>query len=328
MGQIGKQDYPYLNVLNNSNNIKVSVETLTSAAIDNIAVSVGTMDNWDENSRCKVNPISGQTGVQGGAGAVTTKTQRVVLASNDPAVELLKTLPEFSAEIYFSPVDFQVAFTTNVTLTATGAPFDIDDTGCYITKINYKPNGGAWQTLSNAHNGVNIASISNVITVAGAGTPFASGDVYVVSVIGQRKSYDNSTDTLKITEQAPLSNRYVQDSLIDTTNTAAATTYFPAATGQAMDGYKDLSLTGKLITTGTITMTLEASNDEDTTNADWVQVYGYDNKNDLFVNQYVITNTTLTFTLMLTSFNYSNYRIKIIDSSSTNTYIVKARKVY
>ena len=95
-----------------------------------------------------------------------------------------------------------------------------------------------------------------------------------------------------------------------------------------MDGYKDLSLTGKLITTGTITMTLEASNDEDTTNADWVQVYGYDNKNDLFVNQYVITNTTLTFTLMLTSFNYSNYRIKIIDSSSTNTYIVKARKVY
>jgi len=281
-----------------------------------------------ENNRTKVSPISGQTGVQSGAGAVDAKTQRFTLASDDPAVVLLKTLPDFNGELYFSPIDFQIAYTSNTTLTATGAPFDIDDTGCLVTKIYYKPLNGNWAVLNNTHNGVSITASSNVITVAGAGTPFVSTDTYVVAVLGQRKSYDSSTDTLKITEQAPISNRYVQDSLVDTTNTAAATTYFPATTGQAMDGYKDLSISGKFITTGTLTMTLEASNDEDTTNADWIQVYGYDNKNDVFINQYVITNTTLTFALLFTSFNYSNYRIKIVDTSSTNTYIIKARKVY
>lgn len=150
----------------------------------------------------------------------------------------------------------------------------------------------------------------------------------MVFVLGQRKGYDLYTDTVKITEQAPISNRYVQDSLVDAVNTAAATTYFPAATGQAMDGYKDLSFSGKLITTGTITITFEATNDEDTTNADWIQVYGYDAKNDVFINTYTLTNTTLTFALIFNSFNFSNYRVKIVDSSSTNTYILKARKVY
>jgi hypothetical protein len=75
-------------------------------------------------------------------------------------------------------------------------------------------------------------------------------------------------------------------------------------------------------------MTFEATNDEDTTNADWVQVYFYDNKNDVFVSQYAINNATLTFACMLNGLNYSNYRVKIVDASSTNTYIVKARKVY
>jgi hypothetical protein len=244
-------------------------------------------------------------------------------------VELLKTNPDYTGEFYFSPFDFQITYTTSTTLTATGAPFDIDDANSIITKIFYKSSGTTWYSLSNMSNNVIITSSSNIITVSGATIPFTTGDTaYVVAVLGQRKSYDVYTDTLKITEQAPISNRYVQDSLVDTTNTAAATTYFPATTGQAMDGYKDLSFSGKFITTGTLTMTLEASNDEDTTNADWIQVYGYDNKNDVFINTYSITNTTLTFALTLNSFNYSNYRIKVIDTSSTNTYIIKARKVY
>jgi len=40
------------------------------------------MDDWDETDRCKVNPIAGQAGVQGGSGTVTALTQRVVLATD------------------------------------------------------------------------------------------------------------------------------------------------------------------------------------------------------------------------------------------------------
>lgn len=243
---------------------------------------------------------------------------------------LLASLPVIYGEPYLSPQDFTVTYTSALTLTATGAPFDIDDSAVYVAAIVVKNAAGLWTKYINAHNGVSISSSSNVITIAGAGlTPFLVTDLaYRVAILGQEKAYDPSTDTEKVTEQSPISNKYVQDSLVDATNTAAATTYFPSATGMSMDGFSALSFTGKLITTGTITMTIEATNDEDTTNADWIQIYGYDNKNDVFINQYVITAITLTFAMMFNGLNYSNYRVKLVDTASTNTYIIKSRKVY
>lgn len=47
-----------------------------------IQTSVQIMDDWDESDRAKVNPIVGQAGVQGGSGAVSVNTQRVVLATD------------------------------------------------------------------------------------------------------------------------------------------------------------------------------------------------------------------------------------------------------
>lgn len=47
-----------------------------------IAGSLNVMDDWDESDRAKVNPIAGQAGVQGGSGAVSANTQRVVLATD------------------------------------------------------------------------------------------------------------------------------------------------------------------------------------------------------------------------------------------------------
>lgn len=46
------------------------------------ATSLAILDDWDENDRCRVNPIQGENGVQGASGIVTTKTQRVVLATD------------------------------------------------------------------------------------------------------------------------------------------------------------------------------------------------------------------------------------------------------
>lgn len=46
------------------------------------AASLNVMDDWDESDRAKVNTIAGQAGVQGGSGAVSASTQRVVLATD------------------------------------------------------------------------------------------------------------------------------------------------------------------------------------------------------------------------------------------------------
>lgn len=46
------------------------------------AASLSVLDDWDETNRAAVNTIAGQVGVQGGSGAVTALTQRVVLATD------------------------------------------------------------------------------------------------------------------------------------------------------------------------------------------------------------------------------------------------------
>jgi hypothetical protein len=53
-----------------------------STALSAIQTAVQIIDDWDETDRAKVNPIVGQAGVQGGSGAVSANTQRVVLATD------------------------------------------------------------------------------------------------------------------------------------------------------------------------------------------------------------------------------------------------------
>lgn len=57
-----------------------------------IGEAVEIMDDWDESDRAKVNPIAGQAGVAAGSGATDALTQRVVSATDDPAVVLLGTI--------------------------------------------------------------------------------------------------------------------------------------------------------------------------------------------------------------------------------------------
>lgn len=54
----------------------------TEASLAAAAASLAILDDWDESDRAKVNPIAGQAGVQGGSGAVSALTQRVVLATD------------------------------------------------------------------------------------------------------------------------------------------------------------------------------------------------------------------------------------------------------
>jgi len=122
-------------------------------------------------------------------------------------------------------------------------------------------------------------------------------------------------------------NNSFNDDLVDTTNVAAATHYYPDSDGFTMDGYSDLSFSGKLIDgDGTLTLTIEATNDEDTSGGDWIQVYGYDDKNNAVANSWAVTNGTLTFANSFNAANYRYFRVKLVASGATNTVIVKARR--
>jgi hypothetical protein len=139
--------------------------------------------------------------------------------------------------------------------------------------------------------------------------------------------YTYATTSNRVEEVDPLNDKDTIVNLVDTTNVSAATHYYPSATGASMDGYKDMSLSGKFIDAdGTLTLTVEMMNDEDTSGGDWVQVYGYDDKNNATVNSWTVTNGTLTFSNSFNNANYKYYRIAVVASGATNTVIVKERK--
>lgn len=82
-----------------------------ATAASAIQTAVQVMDDWDESDRLKNNPIVGQAGVAAGAGAVGVTTQRMTLASDDPAVALLTTIDADTGN---------VASSTSTTATNTG----------------------------------------------------------------------------------------------------------------------------------------------------------------------------------------------------------------
>lgn len=146
-------------------------------------------------------------------------------------------------------------------------------------------------------------------------------------ILTQTAGYDSVSDSVQVTEQSPDRNASVVNSLLDAVNIPATTNYYPSTTGISMDGYKDMSLTGKFIDAdGTMTLTVEATNDEDTTNADWVQIYGYDSKGNALVNQVTITNGTVTYALSFDDLNYSYIRVVMVNNGATNTGIIKMRR--
>ncbi len=115
--------------------------------------------------------------------------------------------------------------------------------------------------------------------------------------------------------------------MADTTNVSAATHYYPASTGATMDGYKDQSMTGKFIDAdGTLTLTLEVSNDEDPATADWNGAYFYDDELNSTVSSKTVTNGTELFSLSVNNNNFRLYRWVVIASGATNTVILKERK--
>ena len=71
---------------NAGTNLNTSALSLEATQAD-VRTALQIIDDWDETDRAKVNPIVGQAGVQGGAGAATATTQRVAIATDANAIE-------------------------------------------------------------------------------------------------------------------------------------------------------------------------------------------------------------------------------------------------
>lgn len=77
---------------NAGTNLNTSLLALESGGnLAAITAAIQIMDDWDEADRAKVNSIAGQAGVQGGAGAVTALTQRVVIATDQTSIPVTQS---------------------------------------------------------------------------------------------------------------------------------------------------------------------------------------------------------------------------------------------
>ena len=298
--------YPVLNISLSSGDIQIGAVELKNASTDDRAAIVR-------------------------ADAAKTAATMVLVTQNIDSSGNIGggSSPSTTAD-YKSPADFTATYTSNVTITLRGVPITITDNS-QIKYIMMVPAAGQAKIFVNGSGGVTIAHAANVLTISGAGTPFTAGDVYEVGINGTTKAYDLSTDAKKTINLTPESSKYVQDSLVDTTNVAADTNYYPSSTGMSMDGYKDFSLSGKFIDAdGTMTLSLQATNDEDTTNAEWIDIslLGIDGNTGINViaSAMTVTNGTLTFGIEYNNLNYSNIRVKMVNGGATNTAIIKARR--
>ena len=70
------------NITNISGTISLPTGAATLAEQQTQTASLSVLDDWDETNRAAVNLIASQVGVQGGSGAVSANTQRVVLATD------------------------------------------------------------------------------------------------------------------------------------------------------------------------------------------------------------------------------------------------------
>jgi hypothetical protein len=240
-----------------------------------------------------------------------------------------------SAE-FISPTDFTATYTSSSTITITGMPFTITNSSQIVYVKVYNTSTRLATTYVAGSGNISFGYSAGVITIYSSGTAITaltSNDTYEVGINGQEKAYDPTTDTEKSIEQSPLSAKYVQDSLLDTTNVAAATNYYPSSTGMSMDGFSSISFSGKFIDAdNTTTMTIEAMDDEDTS-GDWIDVTQCFNNDKAGIATGIgasvtVTSGTVTFAISRLMFNYSYFRVKLVTGDATNTCIIKCRRMY
>ena len=225
---------------------------------------------------------------------------------------------------HWTPNDGTCVFTSNVTLTCSGFPTTVDDANGTVISIMYYPTGSTFRrVLINGVGGVSMKAAANVITVAGAGTPFAALDTYRVGVQFQQKEHDATTNAGRVSETNPINQQMYSELLIDTTN-QSGTAYYPSSSGWSNQGQPNFSITGYFIEATaaiTTTFTVECTNDPDATDANaWRAMYGEDWGNNANVNSFSQTGAgTLQVHWVFPKANFRACRFKVVYGDATNT---------
>jgi hypothetical protein len=205
----------------------------------------------------------------------------------------------------------------------TGLSFTLDQKD--VVSASYRKLAGDWYYLGFEPS---LGTGDTLSFTSMTGT-FLSTDQVDIVIVNVPKTEDKANDANKSLEQSPLWARYQIDEIYDGTNLGAGTNYYPSATGAPMDGYTNLSFTSNLVDAdGTITYSLEVTNDEDLTNGTWMPVYGYDATLNAVVNTLTVTNGTLNSAWDFDNLNVNGWRVKVVTSGSTNTVVIKSRRTF
>jgi|ETNvirnome_6_100_1030635.scaffolds.fasta_scaffold10614_3 hypothetical protein len=212
--------------------------------------------------------------------------------------------------------DFTTAYTSGTTLTLSSLPSDItafvaDD---IATVVQIATDGSVTATYTRDDSIMTMSG--DVLTVSSA--TFAASDTFVVYTNVARpsagQSFTTATSSDRVEEIDPVSEHYAEEELIDDTNVAAATNYYPSSDGKVLGAMNLVSIQGMI--SGGVTTTVEATWD-DAASPDWVDVTpaGY----DLLTNvtggaSFVDTNFALDFDQL----NAKKIRIKSVTADGTN----------
>lgn len=147
-----------------------------------MVASLSVLDDWDESDRAKVNPIAGQAGVQGGSGAVSALTQRVVLATDVGLPAGTNNIGDIDV---LSVTDTQSSFDH-------GSNLDIDASAEQITSTSFSAKRGVTLRAPSTNTGILYIGNSDVTagtTAATDGIPLEPGDSLFVEIDNPNKLY-------------------------------------------------------------------------------------------------------------------------------------------
>lgn len=128
------------------------------------------------------------------------------------------------------------------------------------------------------------------------------------------KAYDAVATADRVSPTVDPSDRYEEAELVDTTNVAAATNYYPSSAGLTMGGYDSIAIQG--VISGGVTATIEATLD-DASSPDWADITkaGLDLISGAALNaSFVDTNFVLDFS----GLRVKAIRVKSVTSDASN----------
>lgn len=138
-----------------------------------------------------------------------------------------------------SPEDFTATYTSSTTITLASLPSSITDDS-QLVYIRVVPSSGDAAVYVNGSGSVTMRESASVVTISGAGTPFASGDAYEVGLNLQDKAYDDTTDVLKTQEQSPVYDRRTDVTVVEDTPQDVTTGWVDVGAEQDCRGYHQI----------------------------------------------------------------------------------------